>query len=275
MLNQSTGTRRVARRSSNLRSRNRRVSPGTRTVSPPPPHCFAFPASICFRLRLFVGRLFMFPNFRLPHPTRDRRLIAAMLLLVAAASGITFSVPRPIVRDLSTPFPCMSGHACSCRDAEMCWRQCGCFSDDQKLAWAAARGVTPPVWFAALRLARQTDAPQPASCCRSPQTETCNTTATCCSTATCKSSKTCRATDAASTSATQAEDDSRLPSEISQRGCQRLDRLFVLLSLVLPVEPKPEVVELTASDRLGRIRSDFYLGTEVVPPKRPPEPVSG
>ncbi|WP_145052137.1 hypothetical protein [Lignipirellula cremea] len=48
-----------------------------------------------------------------------------------------------VVKDRSQPFPCQDC-SCSCRDAASCWRDCCCYNDEEKLAWAAANGVTPP-----------------------------------------------------------------------------------------------------------------------------------
>lgn len=41
------------------------------------------------------------------------------------------------------PFPCQHC-ACGCKDAETCWRDCCCFTNQQKIAWARRNRVTPP-----------------------------------------------------------------------------------------------------------------------------------
>src|SRR5262249_8379394 len=43
------------------------------------------------------------------------------------------------------PFPCMD-HACGCHDAEQCWRSCCCFTAKERIAWAQAHGVIPPLY---------------------------------------------------------------------------------------------------------------------------------
>ena len=80
---------------------------------------------------------------------RLRRFVAVfslanyLLLLV----GIPLPVPAPLSaftrKDQSRPYPCQH-HRCGCVSADQCWRQCCCFTHEQKLAWAAANGVVPP-----------------------------------------------------------------------------------------------------------------------------------
>ena len=74
-----------------------------------------------------------------------RRLIGLALLVALCAS----MVPLPVARiafpekDQSQPFPCQN-RPCGCTSAEQCWRQCCCFTNAQKVAWARENGVTPP-----------------------------------------------------------------------------------------------------------------------------------
>lgn len=62
----------------------------------------------------------------------------------------TVGIPLPAYRLKPTgrPYPCM-GHACGCRDAEHCWKDCCCYSQQEKLAWAHAHNVTPPSYLLA------------------------------------------------------------------------------------------------------------------------------
>lgn len=43
-------------------------------------------------------------------------------------------------------FPC-ENHPCGCSTAQHCWDHCCCYSDEEKLRWAAANGVTPPAFL--------------------------------------------------------------------------------------------------------------------------------
>jgi len=73
-----------------------------------------------------------------------------MLLVLAGYSLAYFGVPlpRPSEKDLSKPFPCAT-RACGCMSAESCWKDCCCFTLEQKLAWAAENGVEAPQWLLA------------------------------------------------------------------------------------------------------------------------------
>ena len=48
----------------------------------------------------------------------------------------------------AAPFPCQDC-PCGCKDAETCWRDCCCFTNQQKLAWAQRNRVTPPAFVIA------------------------------------------------------------------------------------------------------------------------------
>ncbi len=48
----------------------------------------------------------------------------------------------------AAPFPCQDC-PCGCKDAETCWRDCCCFTNQQKLAWAQRNRVTPPAFVVA------------------------------------------------------------------------------------------------------------------------------
>lgn len=72
-----------------------------------------------------------------------KRQVTLMLLGCMLGWGSGISLPVPGFKDASTPFMCLD-HACSCRDARNCWNNCCCFSQSEKLAWAARQKVTPP-----------------------------------------------------------------------------------------------------------------------------------
>lgn len=69
---------------------------------------------------------------------------AGILTAVAIAiATLGIPLPIPIVKDSSTPFPCINC-GCGCVNAEACWRQCCCFSQSEKLAWANRNGIKVP-----------------------------------------------------------------------------------------------------------------------------------
>lgn len=90
---------------------------------------------------------------------------AAMALLLA-----TVGAPMPVgpPKDRSIPFPCMD-RACGCQDAAGCKEHCCCFSSDEKVAWAAERGVDPTPFVESRTLARlaagHRHQPEPPACC--------------------------------------------------------------------------------------------------------------
>ena len=76
-------------------------------------------------------------------PDLQRRLawfLAAWLLVIG--TGIQPPCSVQAVRT-SERFPCEHCR-CGCRTAERCWRQCCCYTQAQKVAWAAKQGVPVP-----------------------------------------------------------------------------------------------------------------------------------
>lgn len=78
----------------------------------------------------------------------DFLLKFAGILTAMAVAIATIGIPLPIpfVKDTSEPFPCMNC-GCGCVNAEMCWRDCCCFTHSQKLAWANEHGVKVPEYL--------------------------------------------------------------------------------------------------------------------------------
>lgn len=71
-------------------------------------------------------------------------LSAGLLICALVFPLSTATVPEDAwAKDLSAPFPCQH-RPCGCRSAEQCWKQCCCYSNAQKVAWARAHGVTVP-----------------------------------------------------------------------------------------------------------------------------------
>lgn len=98
-------------------------------------------------------------------PIRHFVAVGALLAQVFAATGApVFSRPGT-GKTGAVPFPCQS-HPCGCQTSEQGWAgDCCCFTLEEKLAWADARGITPPEHVrpavAARKRARETDQ----SCC--------------------------------------------------------------------------------------------------------------
>lgn len=90
--------------------------------------------------------------------------------MVICAVGIPLPVQSHTMptQDSSEPYPCMDC-LCGCKDAETCWRNCCCYSNEEKLAWARDKGITPPAYVvSAVRLAKsQSGCCSKAGCCRS------------------------------------------------------------------------------------------------------------
>ncbi len=70
------------------------------------------------------------------------RAVGWCSLAVYAVAAFGFPVPEVAGGWDGTPYPCQH-HNCGCRSARQCWTQCCCFSQQEKLAWAAKRGLTP------------------------------------------------------------------------------------------------------------------------------------
>jgi hypothetical protein len=82
--------------------------------------------------------------------TAHLRRLAAWLLIaeqVLVSAGAALPCPAAAVKS-SERFPC-ERCGCDCRTAEHCWRHCGCFTNEEKIAWARANGVAVPEYVAA------------------------------------------------------------------------------------------------------------------------------
>lgn len=72
-----------------------------------------------------------------------RRALAGVALMCHLFTALGFPVPAATHKN-GAPFPCQD-HPCGCPTAEQCWAgDCCCFTLEEKLAWAEARGVEPP-----------------------------------------------------------------------------------------------------------------------------------
>ncbi len=74
------------------------------------------------------------------------RRVLAVFAVIGQLLGTVGIIPvrADSNEDSSTPFPCQN-HPCGCRTAARCWAgACCCYTMQQKVAWAAERGITPP-----------------------------------------------------------------------------------------------------------------------------------
>lgn len=173
-----------------------------------------------------------------------RYAIAGRLFVIAALAGFlagTIGVPVVLTesnkKDRSQPYPCMD-HACGCRSAEACWRSCCCFTNVQKLAWAAEHDVKPPeyVYVAA---AKEQPAVAAAGCCES-HGKSC-----------CASKKSCCERDAEHSHGDADDADEEVESSkgwsiefvsaIEARKCQGQAELWLALGAVAPPPAKVEL----------------------------------
>jgi hypothetical protein len=84
--------------------------------------------------------------FRTPIPFLSRGLTAGVLAVCHLVAACGVPLPMPVVRkDASRPYPCLD-RPCGCGTYEECWAgDCCCFTLAEKVAWAQANGIVPPV----------------------------------------------------------------------------------------------------------------------------------
>jgi hypothetical protein len=75
------------------------------------------------------------------------RVMTVVLLVAVGASFVPLSIDVVSSRDKcqSQPYPCQN-RPCGCASAEQCWRQCCCFTNVEKIAWARKQSVTLPAY---------------------------------------------------------------------------------------------------------------------------------
>lgn len=99
--------------------------------------------------------------------------VAALLAQVIAATGAPVFA-RPGARKAGAiSFPCQN-HPCGCATSEQGWAgDCCCFTLEEKLAWADARGVTPPEHVRPAVAARKLARTSETSCCSKKSAPSC------------------------------------------------------------------------------------------------------
>ena len=98
---------------------------------------------------------------------RTQRLAAWLACMTVAICSVGVPLPARAVKKSGEAFPCQNC-PCGCKDADTCWRECCCFTNRQKLAWAERNRVTPPSFvIAAARREKREAAKESQSCCGS------------------------------------------------------------------------------------------------------------
>lgn len=95
-----------------------------------------------------------------------QRSVSWLLLAFIVVSTAGIPIPQRKSAANDAPFPCQD-RPCGCATAEACWRQCCCFTDDEKLKWAVEHGVTPPEFVVK---AARAEHRSPSQCCASKRT---------------------------------------------------------------------------------------------------------
>ena len=97
---------------------------------------------------------------RFPH--LFRRIAALTLVATLTICSLGIPLPHQVKNPADQPYPCMNC-PCGCENAEACWRDCCCFSQQEKLAWAKENGVTPPA-FVSVAVEKPSCCSKPACC---------------------------------------------------------------------------------------------------------------
>jgi hypothetical protein len=203
-----------------------------------------------------------FPKFYL---VCDCLLKSAGILTAVAVAVATVGIPLPVpfVKDSTALFPCLDC-GCGCASADMCWRQCCCYTNAEKLVWAHKHGVKAPD-FVLAQVAIETceNAEELADvkpCCR--QRVLAARVRDCCG---------------RKTGVCESEVDTRQPVApgilaIQALKCQGNSLSLSLLPPSIPTDDIGTELELSPSDSIALAESDSYqppfFETVVPPPER-------
>jgi hypothetical protein len=106
-----------------------------------------------------------------------RRLISLGVLVGICAVVLPLPMTMPVSsdsaseKDPSQPFPCMN-RPCGCRTAEQCWKQCCCFTNAEKVAWAKANHVQIPGFVVVAAKKESLSDTKPCCCCSKSKEDT-------------------------------------------------------------------------------------------------------
>lgn len=212
--------------------------------------------------------------------TRVLTLLRHTVTLVTLAAMIACAVGIPLPmqprgansKSAAEPFPCMNC-PCGCRNAETCWQDCCCYTQQEKLAWARDKGITPPAYVVAAAgrevSAQKIVCKKSESCCQ-------RTTkvASCCSA---RSNRSCCSNKVA---CTQPATQPRLASQrrsstatiIQALRCQGISLSTAMLppTVVTPPTVRPELLPLAGSAAVLDDILNYQLGPS---PDTPPPQV--
>ncbi len=73
------------------------------------------------------------------------RLAVAGTFFAYLLATLPLPLPASVHKDGGLPFPCQN-HPCGCQTAEQCWRNCCCFTPEERWAWAREHNVEPPAY---------------------------------------------------------------------------------------------------------------------------------
>ena len=171
------------------------------------------------------------------------------LLSTAALLAGTVGIPLPagrIVKQTAEPYPCMDC-SCGCTSAEMCWRNCCCHTQQEKVAWARKHNVTPPDYVLAAAASELRLAGRGArKCC-------------------CSKSKTCSPEPPANRPERLATADVVMFQALK---CQGLGSHWVFVPLSVPPAEQIELLQLQPME--GVATETLYYTSYCAPPTTPP-----
>lgn len=181
------------------------------------------------------------PGCRLSLSPRSAIVACTLVSYLLAAVGLP--LPVRAAKERGEPFPCQDS-ACGCRTAEQCWRSCQCLTLEQRLAWARARGITPPAYVA------ETAAAEGGGCCCQE-----STTSSCC--------------QSPKNAAPAAADGPRGPL-FSAHRCQGLSTIWISSGVVPLAHAIAPVILADTMERLVVAESRLPALNEWSPPTPPP-----
>lgn len=204
------------------------------------------------------------------------RLVSLAVLIGVCASMF----PLPIgwqsrtEKDRSTPFPCQN-RPCGCQSAEQCWKKCCCFTNTQKLAWAAANRVTAPSYVSvAAAKERSNQSCQNAQCCAKHGPEKSSTTRQQCGDSLartcCKSKACCKVTKAETASVENEMPETTLVLGVFWNDCQGHGWYWNSLPWGVVTEPTNIIVCAQVTRDFDCPRSRGLPQASLQPPIPPP-----
>ena len=183
------------------------------------------------------------------------------MLAALTAASIGIAVPTLVERISDEMYPCMNC-PCGCASAEACWRDCCCFTHQQKLAWAEEKGVVPPKFVVASARAEAELPP----CCRKRMASCCkNMKKSCCQ----------QGSEDENSLARNAEQDRKTRSGTRKVAlldvlrCQGIGMHWTMLPpCVMPSLPNAADFPAGLSEQI--IIADCFFSGQLSPPELPP-----